>query len=202
MSATGRKSNLNSLQLENIEADFKDLKQLPIDSNTKQLKNYPIFILGDAHTATPVQHEAANEGRNAVQNCLAFPNLQNIKTLTPLGIVFSSPQMASVGQNFKQLTDQNKTFITGIIDYERQGRAIVLAQNQGAAEIYIDPITQKILGAEIFTHAAEHLAHLLAWMIDENVTLDDALNKPFYHPTLEEGLRTALKHARRQLKSV
>ena len=46
------------------------------------------------------------------------------------------------------------------------------------------------------------MAHLLAWMIDEELTLEDILDKPFYHPTLEEGLRTALKHARRQLREV
>jgi dihydrolipoamide dehydrogenase len=36
-------------------------------------------------------------------------------------------------------------------------------------------------------------------MIDEELTLEDILNKPLYHPTLEEGLRTAFKHVRQQL---
>ena len=197
--ATGRRSYLDTLALDKINPEFTDLKKLPIDQNTKQLKDYPIFIVGDAHTSTPLQHEAAHEGRGAVHNCLHYPQVKNLKTLTPLGIVFSSPEMASVGKNYKQLHDQNIDFVTGVIDYERQGRAIVLGQNQGAAEIYVDKQSRKILGAEIFTHSAEHLAHLLAWMIDEDITVDDALNKPFYHPTLEEGLRTALKHARRQL---
>ena len=42
------------------------------------------------------------------------------------------------------------------------------------------------------------MAHLLCWMISEDLTIDQILEKPFYHPTLEEGLRSALKHARRQ----
>lgn len=197
--ATGRRSLLDSLQLENIDAEFKDLKKLPVNSQTKQLKDLPIFIVGDAHTSTPLQHEAAHEGRGAVHNSLNYPNIKNLKTLTPLGIVFSSPEMASVGKNFQQLQKQNIEFVTGFIDYSRQGRAIVLGENQGAVEIYVDKSSRKILGAELFAHATEHHAHLLAWMIAEDVTVDDALNKPFYHPTLEEGLRTALKHARRQL---
>ena len=89
--------------------------------------------------------------------------------------------------------------MTGFVSYEGQGRAQVLAKNQGAVEIYISKKDGKILGAELFCPTAEHLAHLLAWLIDADATLEDALNKPFYHPTLEEGLRTALKHARRQL---
>lgn len=197
--ATGRRSYLHTLKLAAIDTAFESLQDLPIDSKTKQLKDLPIFIIGDAHTTTPLQHEAAAEGRGAVENCLNFPKLKNLKTLTPLGIVFSSPEMASVGKNFKQLSQENIEFVIGIVDYSRQGRAIVLGKNQGAAEIYVDKKTRKILGAELFIHSAEHLAHLLAWIIDENLTLDEALNKPFYHPTLEEGLRTALKHARRQL---
>jgi dihydrolipoamide dehydrogenase len=201
LSATGRQSNLNSLRLKNINNDFNDLKQLSVNRNTKQLSNYPIFIIGDAHTNTPIQHEAAHEGRLVVQNILGNKANSNVKTLTPLGIVFSTPEMASVGQVSKQLQDSKIDYVTGFIDYERQGRAIVNAKNQGAVEIYIDRNSRKVLGAEMFCHEAEHLAHILAWMIDESLTIDDLLDKPYYHPTIEEGIRTALKHARRQLNS-
>lgn len=198
--ATGRNSALTHLKFENICADFKEIKNIPIDRKTKQLADYPIFIVGDAHTSTPIQHEAAHEGRGAVYNCLNFPKIQNLKTITPLSIVFSQPEMAIVGQSFKQLSAQKIQFVTGFVNYERQGRAIVLGKNQGGIEIYIEQHTQKILGAELFCEAAEHMAHLLAWLIHAELNLEDALIKPFYHPTLEEGLRTALKHARRQLK--
>ncbi|OAL75732.1 dihydrolipoamide dehydrogenase [Acinetobacter sp. SFB] len=197
--ATGRNSHLNSLNLENIDSKFTDLKKLPVDLHTKQLANYPIFIIGDAHTNSPIQHEAAHEGRTTVHNCLNFPKLKNIKTLTPLGIVFSQPEMAIVGQSFKQLSDSKIEFITGFVSYEKQGRAIVLGKNKGAIEVYIDKKTRKFLGSELFVESAEHMAHLLSWILSEDLSLDQILEKPFYHPTLEEGLRTAFKHARRQL---
>ena len=199
LSATGRKSLLNTLKLENIDPKFSDLKDIEIDPVTKQINDLAIYIVGDAHTTTPIQHEAAHAGRNAIQHCFSQSSVDRLNPLTPIGIVFSSPQMASVGLNSKQLKESNIAFVTGVADYSRQGRAIVNAQNQGAVEIYVDIKTRKILGAEFFIYSAEHLAHLLAWLIDEDATLDDALNKPFYHPTIEEGLRTALKHARRQL---
>lgn len=197
--ATGRQSLLNTLSLGNIDHQYQDIKNLPIDSGTKQLDHLPIFIVGDAFTSTPIQHEAAHEGRMAVHNCLNNSKINNIKTLTPLGIMFSSPEMATVGQNYKALKQQNIEFVTGFVSYEKQGRAIVLGKNKGAVEIYINKKTRKLLGAELFVESAEHMAHLLAWMIAEEVTLDEILDKPYYHPTLEEGLRTALKHARRQL---
>ena len=202
LSATGRDSNLQHLKLENINNAFTDLRNLPVDDQTKQLLHYPIFIIGDAKTTTPIQHEAAHEGKAAIHNALNFPEIQSIKMLTPLGIVFSSPEMATVGQSFKKLKGNNIEFATGVVSYEKQGRALVLGKNKGAAEIYVDKISRKILGAELFVESAEHLAHLLAWIIAEELTVDAALTKPFYHPTLEEGLRTALKHARRQLNSI
>ncbi len=196
---TGRQSLLPSLQLENIEPSFKDLKSIPIDPKTKQLADYPIFIVGDAHSTTPVQHEAAHEGKQAVHNCLSYPQIRSVKTLTPLAIVFSEPEMAIAGQSYQQLQKEQRQFVTGTASYEKQGRALILGQNIGAIEIYVDTQSRKILGAELFTVESEHLAHLLAWMIDEQLTIDELLSKPFYHPTLEEGLRSALKHARRQL---
>lgn len=200
LSATGRSSNLNSLDLTQINPLFKEIRNLPINNRSKQLGEYPIFIIGDAYTQTPVQHEAAVEGKLVVESCLNFPKLKDLKTLTPLSIVFSSPEMAIAGQSYKQLIDENVEFITGYASYERQGRALVLGKNHGAAEVYVDANTRQLLGAELLVESAEHMGHLLAWIISEKLTVDQILEKPFYHPTLEEGLRSALKHARRQLK--
>ena len=202
LAATGRQSNLKTLNLGNIDPSFSDLKKLPVNNETKQLANLPIFIIGDAFTQTPLQHEAAHEGKLVISSCLNFPQVINLTSLIPLGIVFSNPEMAMVGHNYANLTKFGVEFITGYASYEKQGRALVLGKNKGAVEVYIDKNTRKLLGAELFIESAEHIAHLLAWMISEEVTLDDILQKPFYHPTLEEGLRTAFKHARRQLNII
>jgi dihydrolipoamide dehydrogenase len=198
--ATGRRSLLDNLNLENINSKYINSKQLDISKYSKQLGQLPIFIVGDAYTTTPIQHEAAHEGRLAVHNCLNYPQVQNIKTLTPLSIVFSQPEMAIIGQSRKQLEQNNIEYICGYVDYQQQGRALVMAENKGAAELYVDKNSRQLLGAELFVSSAEHLAHLLAWIMSEKLTIDEILQKPFYHPTLEEGLRTALKHAKRQFK--
>lgn len=200
--ATGRRTLLDTLKLENINTQFADLKNLPVHPETKQLAQYPIFIAGDAHSDTPIQHEAAHEGRSAVLNCLNLEKINKIKNLIPLGIVFCEPEMAIVGQSFKQLESSKIPFVTGYVSYARQGRAQVLGKKYGALEIYVHTESRRILGAELLMTSAEHLAHLLCWMISEDCTLDQLLEKPFYHPTLEEGLRTALKHARRQLNTI
>ena len=108
--------------------------------------------------------------------------------------------MAIAGQSKKELEQRNIVFITGFQSFENQGRARTLGKNYGGIEVYIERSSQRLLGAELFMDSAEHLAHILSWMIAEQVTLEDILDRPYYHPTLEEGLRSALKHARRQLR--
>jgi dihydrolipoamide dehydrogenase len=202
LGATGRQSNIDRLGLDQLNSTFKDIKNLPIDKETKQLANLPIFIVGDAAPDAPIQHEAAHAGKQAVYNCLNYPDVKPIPALIPLAIVFCHPEMAIVGKSFKQLEDQHIEFIRGFVSYENQGRALVLAENSGGIEVYIAKKSGKLLGAELFCSQAEHLAHLLAWMIDADQDIYQILKKPFYHPTLEEGLRTAFKHARRQLDAL
>ena len=202
LGATGRQSNIDRLGLDQLDPTFKDIKNLPIDKETKQLADLPIFIVGDAAPDAPIQHEAAHTGKQVVHNCLNYPNVKPIPALTPLAIVFSHPEMAIVGKSFKHLEDQQIEFIRGFVSYENQGRALVLAENSGGIEVYIAKKSGKLLGAELFCSQAEHLAHLLAWMIDADQDIHQILKKPFYHPTLEEGLRTAFKHARRQFDAL
>ncbi len=57
-----------------------------------------------------------------------------------------------------------------------------------------------IVGAEMIGPRVEHLAHLLAWVIQERMSVTHALKMPVYHPVIEEGLRTALRDLARKLK--
>jgi dihydrolipoamide dehydrogenase len=65
--------------------------------------------------------------------------------------------------------------------------------------LYADARDGRLLGAEMCAPAAEHLAHLLALAVSRELTVHELLAMPFYHPVLEEGLRTALRDAARQL---
>jgi dihydrolipoamide dehydrogenase len=55
------------------------------------------------------------------------------------------------------------------------------------------------LGAELLMAEAEHLAHLLAWEIQNEATILSLLQKPFYHPVLEEALQDALRQLAKKL---
>lgn len=48
--------------------------------------------------------------------------------------------------------------------------------------------------------AAEHLGHLLAWSVQRGATVQQMLDSPYYHPVIEEGLRSALRQLQRKLR--
>jgi dihydrolipoamide dehydrogenase len=51
----------------------------------------------------------------------------------------------------------------------------------------------------MFGPAAEHIAHLLAWSAQRRMTVSEMLEMPFYHPVIEEGLRSSLQDLSRKL---
>ena len=71
--------------------------------------------------------------------------------------------------------------------------------NHGLLRIYGERGSAVLLGAEMIGPQNEHLAHLLAWVIQSRMTASDVLQMPFYHPTIEEGLRTALRNLLKSL---
>jgi dihydrolipoamide dehydrogenase len=89
----------------------------------------------------------------------------------------------------------------GDADFSDQGRAKVQRKNHGKLRIYGDRSSHRLLGAEMVAPDSEHLAHLLAWAIQRELTVEDALALPFYHPTVEEGVRTALRDLAKSLRS-
>jgi len=141
----------------------------------------------------PLLHEAADEGRIAGENAARFPHVYRRARRTSLGVVFSDPQIAMAGQSYKSLTESGVDFEIGEVSYDDQGRARVMGINKGLLRVYGEKGTGRFLGAEMIGPSAEHLAHLLAWAIQSNLTVSEILQRPFYHPVLEEGVRTAFR---------
>jgi dihydrolipoamide dehydrogenase len=188
---------VDNLGLENAGVEL-DARGVPVfDPRTLRAGASAIFIAGDANNDLPVLHEAADEGRIAGENAARFPNVAPGHRRAPLGIVFTDPQIAIVGRGFASLG----SFETGEVSFEDQGRARVMLQNKGHLRVYADRATGRFLGAEMIGPDAEHIAHLLAWALQAGMTVAQMLEMPFYHPVVEEGLRTALRDLDAKLKA-
>jgi dihydrolipoamide dehydrogenase len=191
LAATGRSPNVDALGLEHAGIAL-DAKGVPVfDPTTLQAGASPVFIAGDANNDMPLLHEAADEGKIAGDNAAKFPRVMAGPRRAPLGIVFTDPQIAIVGRGFAQL--KIHALATGEVSFEDQGRARVMLRNRGHLRVYGDPATGRFLGAEMVGPDAEHIGHLLAWALQSGMTVGRMLEMPFYHPVVEEGLRTALR---------
>jgi len=190
--SVGRKPNIDGMGLEDIGLEF-DKNGIPaFNSDTFQIEGSSIFIAGDVNGIRPVLHECADEGNIAGYNAVAS-SLNKYKRRTWLGITFADPNFASVGMTYEDLQKNKSEFVTGHASFEGQGRAIVMLQEIGLLKLYGCKKSKKLLGAELFAPSGEHLAHLIAWVIAQELTVQEILHLPFYHPVVEEGLRTALR---------
>lgn len=198
VAATGRAPNVAGLALENTNLPLND-RGIPVfDDKTMRIGHSHVFIAGDVNNERPLLHEAADEGRIAGTNAGRYPDVQPGDRSSPLAVVFSDPQIAMVGSNYNDLT--NRHIVIGEISFENQGRSRVMLKNQGLLRVYADAHTGRFLGAEMVGPRAEHLAHLLAWSHQSGHSIETMLEMPYYHPVIEEGLRTALRDAKRKLQ--
>lgn len=200
LAATGRTPDIAGLGLKNTGLQLNEHGIPLFDRTTLQCGNSAIFIAGDASNDAPLLHEAADQGRIAGDNAGRYPDIRPGLRRTPLAVVFTDPQIASVGFNLKQLNEQFKDrFAVGLVSFEDQGRSRVMLRNQGILKVYGEQGSGLFLGAEMFGPAAEHMGHLLAWAAQQRMTVSRMLEMPFYHPVIEEGLRTALRDLNHKL---
>ncbi|MFT6987355.1 MAG: dihydrolipoamide dehydrogenase [Psychromonas sp.] len=203
LAATGRFPNIDKLGLDKITIE-KDARGVPIaDPFTMQTSVPSIFIAGDASNQIPLLHEAADQGKIAGSNAAVYPNIRVGLRRSPIAAVFTDPQLAMVGLTHKQVSAKYtgcNCFETGTVSFEGQGRSRVILKNRGLLNIYGEHGTGRFLGAEMIGPQAEHLAHLLAWAHQNRMTIAQMLEMPFYHPVIEEGLRTALRDLNAKLK--
>lgn len=200
LAATGRRPNVDGLDIQNADIELDDNAMPVFNPHTLRCGQSPIFIAGDANNELPLLHEAADEGRIAGDNAAAYPDVKAGRRSAPLAVVFTDPQIASVGLTINEVNEQcNGCFAVGEVSFENQGRSRVLGKNSGLLRVYGEYGSGLFMGAEMFGPAAEHIAHLLAWSVQRRLTVSEMLEMPFYHPVIEEGVRTALRDLNRNL---
>ncbi|MBI3156887.1 MAG: dihydrolipoyl dehydrogenase [Burkholderiales bacterium] len=200
LAATGRRPNVDALGLEHTTLP-RDASGVPeVDRRTGQIGATRAFMAGDVSELHPLLHEAADDGRIAGDNAGRWPDIRVRPRRAPLAVVFSDPQIMIAGRGHRDLVDAKVAFETGAVSFEDQGRSRVMRVNHGRLHVYGERASGRFLGAEMIGPAAEHLGHLLAWSAQRGDTVQAMLDSPFYHPVIEEGLRTALRDLQRALR--
>ena len=185
----GRVSNVDRLRLDRLGIELDERGLPPFDPQTMQIPGLPIFIAGDINDYRPVLHEAYHEGKVAGYNAVHDPPVA-FRRKTPLVIAFTDPNICIAGAPWGDVEDDGpavgRARFTG-------GRERIMLREEGMIRIYGQRETGRILGAEMAAPSGEHLAHQVAWSIQQGQTVFDLLAMPFYHPAVEETLQKALK---------
>jgi dihydrolipoamide dehydrogenase len=189
LAAMGRRPNLEGLGLENLGVTLDEHGLPPFDPHTMRIGELPVFLAGDVTGERAILHEAGAEGRIAGFNAARKASTR-FRRHTPLAINFCDPNIAVIGTPWNEL-DPDRTAV-GELKLGPLGRALIMGRNKGIIRVYGDKSDGRVLGAALMAPRGEHLAHLLAWSIQQGLTVFDLLRMPFYHPSIEEGLQSAL----------
>lgn len=194
--AAGRPAHVDGLALARTGLALDEHGVPEFDRETMRCGDSSIYIAGDADADRPVLHEASAEGAIAGANAAHHPDAKPARRCVPFSIMFTDPPLAVIGRQ------AGGELVTGEADFRDQGRAKIEARAHGMARLHALPGDGRLVGATLFCPGADHLGHLLAWSIEDELTTDRLLDRPFYHPTYEEGLKPALRSICRQVSLI
>lgn len=197
---TGRAPNTAALNLADAGIPLDASDRPSIDPVTMRASDMPIFFAGDVQPDRPLMHEAADEGLMAAQAVLSRlcgEQWQGASRRVPISILFTDPDVCAVGLSYDAAIQEGA--VIGVAEGGGNGRSKILGARENLLRIYVAPNTGILLGASMFLARGEHLAHLIAWAIQARQTVGDMLAMPYYHPSIEEMLQSALKSAAQQL---
>ncbi|MBW4330329.1 dihydrolipoyl dehydrogenase [Stakelama sp. CBK3Z-3] len=185
--AVGRPPTLEGLWLEKAGIACDDSGVPCHDRATMRCGDSAIFLAGDVAADFPLLHEASHDGAIAGRNAAALPAEIRTERYVSFAITFTDPPLVSIGKS------EEHGAVTGTTSFDDQGRARVEGRDEGALTLYAAAPHGTLIGADLIAPAGEHLGHILAWAIQHKMTATQLLQMPFYHPTIEEGLKKALR---------
>ncbi len=201
LAALGRQPNIERLDLGMAGVTLDNHGKPVVDAASLRAAGKAlIFLAGDVNADRPLMHEAVDEGWIAAHGALQSLG-EGIGEVIParraaMSIVFSNPDLATVGMAYDRL-DWSRT-VVGTAQGAKNGRSRILGAEGNLVRIYVDRHSGRLLGASLVAVQGEHLAHALAWALQRGDTVETLLAMPYYHPSIEEMLQSALKDAARQ----
>jgi pyruvate/2-oxoglutarate dehydrogenase complex dihydrolipoamide dehydrogenase (E3) component len=171
-----------------------------ISTNRWQQTNVPhIYAAGDCSGPTEIVHIAIAQAELAVRHAAGVRGVRPVDFRQLLSVVFTDPQLATVGLNERDLKAAGTEFISASYPFADHGKSILMEAKRGYVKVLADPKRGRILGAEIVGKDAGDLIHCYAVALTMRATVFDLLRSPWYHPTLSEILTYPLEEIADQI---
>ena len=186
--SVGRKPNTKNLNLDAIGIALDDKKRVKVDKNFQtNVKN--IYAIGDVIEGPMLAHKAEEEGI-AIAELIAGQSGHVNYSIIP-GVVYTSPEVASIGKTEEQLKDLNQKYKVGKFPFMANSRAKAINETDGFVKILAEEKTDKVLGVHIIgSHAGEMIAQI-AIAMEFGASSEDIARTCHAHPTFSEAIKEA-----------
>jgi dihydrolipoamide dehydrogenase len=184
--SVGRKAVFSELKPENARIETNKVIQV----NDAYQTNIPhIYAIGDVNGQSWLAHAAAAQAKVAVDH-IFHPDTKPHKLLIP-SVVYSDPQIASIGLDETMAKEQNIEINIGKFLVSANGKHVVEGKDRGFIKVITDK-DNKILGSTIFSHLASEMIPYMTQAILTNQTIESLESVVFPHPTITESLEDAM----------
>ena len=188
--AIGREPNMENLAIDNTEVLLNENgRGIAVNGQMKTNVDH-IYAIGDVTNIIQLAHVASHQGIVAVDNILGNHKLIDYKAAP--NVIFTSPEIASVGLTEEQCVDNALDFSVSKVSYMSNGKALTMKQTEGFIKLIKDNNNNKILGCSIIGADASSLISTITLSVSKGVTDEELRNTIFPHPTTSEVIHEAV----------
>ena len=186
--SVGRKPNTSNLNLEKVGIELDEKKRIKINKDFQTNLNN-IYAIGDVILGPMLAHKAEDEGIAVAENIAGQSGHVNYDTIP--GVVYTTPEVASIGKTEEQLKEKNIKYKIGKFSFMANSRAKAIDDAEGFVKILADEKTDKVLGAHLIgPHAGELIAEIGIAM-EFGASSEDIARTCHAHPTFSEAVKEA-----------
>ena len=185
--ATGRKPFTDGLGLEAIGLEMTKRGQIATRHAKTSVPG--IWAIGDVTEGPMLAHKAEDEGMMVAELIAGQAGHVNYDVIP--GVIYTSPEVASVGKTEAELKDAGRAYKVGKFSFMGNARAKAVFQGEGFVKILADKETDRILGVHIIGPGAGDLIHEACVAMEFGAAAEDLARTCHAHPTFSEAVREA-----------
>lgn len=198
MNAMGRRPATDGLGLDKAGIETAQSGHIKCDG-MQQTSNPRVYACGDVAGPHEIVHVAIMQGETAAKHATGRA-AEAVEYDSLLGVVFTDPQVASVGLSEVQLKERGIDYLSADYPFDDHGKSILMEAKYGYVKVLAD-MEGTVLGAECVGKDAGELAHAMAVAVTLKANVRDLLKVHWYHPTLSEIWSYPIEDIADELKS-
>ena len=197
LAATGRKPNTASLRLENAGIALRENGGIAVNEYL-QTSHPDVYAAGDVTGRDMFVYMAAYGGKIASRNALTGNTIRYDSSVMP-SVVFTDPQVASVGHTEAEAKAKGHDVKTSLITLESVPRHIVARSTRGLIKLVADRGSDKLLGGAILAPEAADSIQTIAMALKAALTTEELADTIFPYLTAVEGVKLAAQAFRKDV---